>query len=90
MSGGETCPKCLRTSDPGQAMKRCDDAGCPIRELKFPDGMFLHISPKPDACKHDFQGWIELKDEEGRVGGGTTVCTKCGMDAMSYSLRCGD
>ena len=90
MSGGETCPKCLRTSDPGQAMKRCDDAGCPIRELKFPDGMFLHISPKPDACKHDFQGWIELKDEEGRVAGGTNVCTKCGMDAMSYSLRCGD
>ena len=58
--------------------------------VKWPEGMFLHTTPKPDACKHDFQGWVELKDEEGRVGGGTTVCTKCGMDAMSYSLRCGE
>jgi hypothetical protein len=54
------------------------------------DELFFHVSPKPDACDHDFQGLVELKDEEGRVGGGTTVCTKCGMDAMSYSLRMGE
>lgn len=51
--------------------------------------IFFHATPKPDACKHDFQGWVVLHDEEGRECGGTTVCTKCGMDAMSYSLRCG-
>lgn len=53
------------------------------------DELFFHASPKPDACNHDFQGWEVLRDEEGRECGGTTVCTKCGMDAMSYSLRCG-
>ena len=58
--------------------------------VKRQEGAFLHITPKPDACKHDFQGWVELKDEEGRVSGGTTVCTKCGMDAMCYSLRMGE
>ncbi len=52
--------------------------------------LFFHASPKPDACDHDFQGWEELKDDEGRVCGGTTVCTKCSMDAMSYSLRMSD
>ncbi len=51
---------------------------------------FFHVSPKPDACNHDFQGWQPLHDEQGRECGGTTVCTKCGMDAMSYSLRMGD
>lgn len=54
-----------------------------------PDGVFFHATPDPDACKHDFQGWVALKDDEGRECGGTTVCTKCGMDAMSYSLRTG-
>lgn len=52
--------------------------------------LFFHMSPKPDACDHDFRGWVELKDDKGRVTGGTTVCTKCGMDAMSYSLRMSD
>lgn len=49
--------------------------------------VLFHTTPKPDACKHDFQGWRDLTDEKGQVCGGTTVCTKCGMDAMSYSLR---
>lgn len=51
--------------------------------------LFFHSTPKPDACDHDFQGWEALKDEEGRECGGTTVCTKCGMDAMTYTLRTG-
>ena len=53
------------------------------------DKLFFHASPNPEICEHDFQGWEVLTDEEGRECGGTTVCTKCGMDAMSYSLRCG-
>jgi hypothetical protein len=51
----------------------CNDAG---------EGVFVHVTPK---CEHDFKGWRELKD--GR--GGETVCTKCGMGAMSWSLRTG-
>jgi hypothetical protein len=53
------------------------------------DGVFFHATPKPDACKHDFQGWRVLQDDDGNECGGTTVCIKCRMDAMTYSLRCG-
>lgn len=38
-----------------------------------------------EPCEHDFQGWREFAD--GR--GGETVCTKCGVGAMSWSLRTG-
>jgi hypothetical protein len=48
--------------------------------------LFFHAMPKPDACKHDFQGWREFED--GR--GGEQVCTKCGIGAMTYSMRCWD
>lgn len=41
------------------------------------------------ACQHNFQGWHDFTDDEGRACGGTTVCTKCGMDAMTYSLWTG-
>ena len=51
------------------------------------DELFFHASPKPDACDHDFQGWEELKDDEGRVCGGTTVCTRCGMTSFAHALR---
>jgi hypothetical protein len=42
-----------------------------------------------DECDHDFQGWRDHKDEQGRANGGEQVCTKCGMGAMTYSLRTG-
>lgn len=35
--------------------------------------------------EHDFKGWREFED--GR--GGETVCSKCGMGAMAWSLRTG-
>jgi hypothetical protein len=35
-------------------------------------------------CEHDFQGWREFDDG----CGGETVCKRCGMGAMSHSLRC--
>lgn len=38
-----------------------------------------------DSKPHDFKGWVEI--DEGR--GWTTVCTKCGLDAMTHSLRYG-
>ncbi len=34
-------------------------------------------------CEHDFQGWREF--ENGR--GGEQVCKRCGMGAMSHSMR---
>lgn len=64
----------------------------PCGECHIPEGetcdicgataVFVHVSP---SCDHDFQGWREFAD--GR--GGETVCTKCGMGAMSWSLRTG-
>jgi len=70
-------------------LAREQDTGVAMTD-KTDGGFFLHVSPKPDACEHDFQGWRALTDDEGRECGGTTVCTKCGMDAMTFSLRCGD
>jgi hypothetical protein len=46
------------------------------------DKIFIHVTPKPEACKHDFQGWRVFDD--GR--GGEQVCTKCGMGAMAHTL----
>lgn len=60
---------------------------------KYLNGIMAHITPNQELCKdgkkHDFKGWIDLKDENGNVRGGTTVCTKCGLDAFTYSLRYG-
>lgn len=42
-----------------------------------------------DGLKHDFKGWYDLTDEDGFVRGGTSVCSKCGLDAFTYSLRYG-
>lgn len=36
-------------------------------------------------CDHDFKGWREFAD--GR--GGETVCGKCGIGAVAWSLRTG-
>lgn len=55
--------------------------------------MTFHVQHNEELCtdgaKHDFKGWIDLKDENGNVRGGTTVCTKCGLDAFTHSLRYG-
>lgn len=53
------------------------------------DAVFFHATPDPDACKHDFQGWRDTHDDEGRACGGEQVCTKCGIGAMTYSVRTG-
>ena len=75
----------------GQLTKEQLEAlGIKQEPLDLPKDMFVHISPQPDACDHNFQGGVDLKDDDGNICGFTTVCTKCGMDAMSYSLRCGD
>jgi len=38
-----------------------------------------------DGKPHDWTSWVEL---EGGLGG-TTVCSRCGLDAMTHSLRYG-
>lgn len=47
------------------------------------DYVFVHVTPSPDNCEHDFKGWRTFAD--GR--GGEQVCKKCGMGAMEYTLR---
>ena len=91
MSASEVCLRCGRTGEPGHELKPCSHSECPVpKPMQVPEGMFVHITPKPDACEHDFKGGHDLTDDEGRVCGFTTVCTKCGLDAMTYSLRCGE
>lgn len=51
--------------------------------------LLLHVSPRVDACAHDFRGWRDLYDEAGDVAGGEQVCIKCGIGAMAYTLRTG-
>lgn len=48
-------------------------------------GNFFHASPKADACDHNFRGWRGFEDGNG----GEQVCTKCGVGAMTSSLRTG-
>ena len=47
--------------------------------------IFFHTTPNLDACDHDFQGWRDFPDGNG----GEQVCTKCGIGAMTWSLRGG-
>lgn len=46
---------------------------------------FIHITPKDNSCKHDFQGWRDFEDGSG----GERVCTKCKIGAMTYTLMMG-
>jgi len=39
--------------------------------------------PFDDPRSHDFQGWKEFDD--GR--GGTSICTRCGISALSHAIR---
>lgn len=57
--------------------------------------VLVHVSPGgcycscPDGpCEHEWGGWREF-ETEGGGGGGEQVCKRCGMGAMSHSLRCG-
>lgn len=49
------------------------------------DPLFLHVSPKPDSCEHDFTGWRQFADGNG----GEQVCAKCGVGALAHTLRTG-
>lgn len=49
-----------------------------------PDACYCACPDGP--CEHDFQGWREFEDG----CGGETVCARCGMGAMSHSIRTSD
>lgn len=44
--------------------------------------LFVHVTPRADACAHIFEGWRDFADGNG----GEQVCTKCGMGAMAATL----
>jgi hypothetical protein len=44
------------------------------------DEFFAHATPK---CDHVFAGWREFENGNG----GEQVCTKCGIGAMTASIR---
>lgn len=48
--------------------------------------IFMHFLEKPDACQHQWDGFRDLFDDDGRPCGDERVCSKCGMGAMHYSL----
>jgi hypothetical protein len=85
MSGAlcERFPACPNSTNDATVPK-CEKTDCPGRASWA--SFFHHVSPKLDACDHDFQGWREI---DGGLGG-ERVCTKCGMGAMTYSLRTAD
>jgi len=57
------------------------DASRRSEEIKIGDqSIFIHVTPK---CEHEFAGWRTFEDGNG----GEQVCTKCGIGAMSASLR---
>jgi hypothetical protein len=38
-------------------------------------------------CEHTFSGWRDIHNDNGEVCGGETVCERCGIGAMSHSLK---
>lgn len=50
---------------------------------------YCSCGSEENLCEHNFEGWRDLMDADGNVLGGETVCSRCGMGAMSHSLRCG-
>jgi hypothetical protein len=56
--------------------------------------IFMHVTPNEELCKdgepHKWEGWIDFRSEDGKyITGGSRVCSKCGLDAMTHSLRYG-
>ena len=53
------------------------------------DPFLFHVLNNEELCTdgkpHDWKGWVEL---EGGLGG-TTVCSRCGLYAITHSLRYG-
>ena len=83
---GVICSKCWKASNTPQ-YPLCDDNQCPGRQTFKPmekSQCTMHMLQ--DRCEHRWDGpWVDHDD--GR--GGSVTCSKCGMDAMSWSMRVG-
>jgi len=64
------------------------------------DDLFVHIDYGggsktcrcrcPDGpCEHEWDGWEEWEDPDTGCSGGSQVCSRCGMSAMSHDMRVG-
>ena len=81
----------------GQALQAtirafCESMGWPTTEVQahvsYGGGTEDCYCACPDGpCQHEFEGWRDIHDDNGRVCGSETVCRRCGMGAMSHSLR---
>jgi hypothetical protein len=74
-------PTCWNVTNDA-TIPRCEKSDCPGR-------LTFHAIFSGEFCAHDFQGWRDHKDDQGRIVGGEQVCTKCGMGAMHYSIMTG-
>lgn len=74
--GKEPCGECHLHDG-----ETCDICGAKRMTVAGTD-IFIHVTPR---CEHEFAGWREFNDGLG----GEQVCTKCGVGAMSASLRDG-
>lgn len=59
----------------------------------FDRGLAFHVTRNEEFCingeKHDWQGWRDIPPSEFGGGGGEAVCARCGIGAMSHSIRYG-
>jgi len=51
-------------------------------EGTFSGEVTISICQTREPCNHNFQGWRQFDDG----CGGETVCSKCGIGAMAYTL----
>lgn len=61
------------------------DLAASVKEPFFEPRPIIHRCG-PSDCQHDYQGCIPIVDEDGRVTGGTAVCTKCGCSAINEAV----
>lgn len=81
MSGAhcKNFPACMEVTN-NATVPTCDKPDCPGKRT-WADAGFLFHAHAPDACKHRWDGpVVEIENGE------SVTCSKCGMDAFSYSL----
>lgn len=81
---GALCGTCFKSTNDA-TLPTCDREDCPNKPQSWAE-FFSHSMPSADACEHVWGGWRVI---DGGLGG-EQVCQKCGMGAMTYSLRYGD
>ena len=64
--------------------------GKPVPEVPAGPGETITCFEERESCidgkKHDWSGWEDCYNEDGRVCGGTAVCVHCGMTALHHAL----